>query len=143
MREILWACSKIFILSFTQLGFLPLFYTKFVTYITSAYVINPIKQYHIFPFKENVRMKRKIFLHLTKYLSFPILSLHSENHNFLLSKFSFSMKNLFYHFFFKVHFIDYAITVAPFFYPLYFPSPCTPPSPPALPPLVHVHGSYI
>ena len=44
---------------------------------------------------------------------------------------------------FKVHFIAYAITVVPFFSPLYSPPPCIPP-PTSInhPPLVHVHGSY-
>ena len=44
---------------------------------------------------------------------------------------------------FLIYFIDYAITLVPFF-PLYSSSPCTfPPThiPPS--PLVHVHGSYM
>ena len=38
-------------------------------------------------------------------------------------------------FFFKVHFIDHAITVVPFFSPLYPAPPCTLPFPPVFPPL--------
>ena len=37
-------------------------------------------------------------------------------------------------FFFKEYFIDYAITVIPFFSPFYLPLPCTPP-PASIPPL--------
>ena len=45
--------------------------------------------------------------------------------------------SLMFHFsLFQVYFIDYAITVVPFFYPLYLPLPCTP-----LPPASHPHLS--
>ena len=45
--------------------------------------------------------------------------------------------------FLKVYFIDYAITVVPFFSPLYAPLCCAPLPPASPPPLVLVHGPYI
>ena len=48
---------------------------------------------------------------------------------------------LFDFFFQKICFIDYAITVVPFFSPLYSALPCTHPHHHS-PTLVHVHGSY-
>ena len=44
--------------------------------------------------------------------------------------------------FFKVYFIDYAVTVVPFLFSPLFPLLCMPP-PTSIPPLVYVHGSYI
>ena len=45
--------------------------------------------------------------------------------------------------FFKVHFIDYAITVVPFFFSSLFPSTLHCPPTSISPHLVPVHGSYI
>ena len=45
--------------------------------------------------------------------------------------------------FFKVYFIEFAITVGPFFLPLYSPLPCTHPAVSIPHPLAHVHGLFI
>ena len=78
---------------------------------------------------------------VTETCSCPLRLLYLLCIVFYFFYFIWKLKITFIYFIFKIYFIDYAITVVPFFYPLYFPPPCTP-SHHHSPTLDHFRWSY-